>query len=126
MKKKAGSRFDILSKGLRRKRGEMNKTEAKYADHLSLDPGVYQWWFEPFSLRISHPPVGQPAMVSPDFLVLMADGTTYVDDVKSGGLDDNAGIVRLKAAAELYQLWKFRLVVAQALKHGGGFRITEI
>lgn len=122
----AKSRFDILSRGLRRERGVMNKTEERYAEFLSLDEGVYKWWFEPGSLRLSSPDTGQPARYSPDFLVLMTDGVTYFDDVKAGGFDDFAAIVRIKCAAELYPLWKFRLVKPVAKKHGGGFEIKEV
>lgn len=120
------TRFDILSRGLRRARGEMNRTEAAYAQHLDATPGVHRWWFEPFTLRLSHPSSGQPAKLTPDFLVLMADGATYVDDVKSGGMNDNAAIVRMKVAAELYPLWRFRLVIARRKRDGGGFECTEV
>lgn len=120
------TRFDILSRGLRRKRGEMNKTEQRYAEWLSADASVYKWWYEPGSLRLSSPTEGQPARYSPDFLVLMTNGDTYFDDVKSGGFDDNAAIVRIKCAAELYPLWKFRLVKPIAIKRGGGFSIVEV
>lgn len=120
------NRFDILSRGLRRTRGEMNGAESKYAQWLSAEPDVHRWWFEPFTLRLSHPEGGQPAKLTPDFIVLMTDGVTYVDDVKSGGMNDNASIVRMKAAAELYPLWKFRLVVSRLKRDGGGFTRTEL
>jgi len=105
----------------------MNKGETAYSIILTADPDVAEWWFEPFSLRISHPRAGQPARYTPDFLVLMADGTTYVDDVKAKKqFDDKAGIVRAKACAELYQLWVFRLIHPKLKRDGGGFTITEI
>ena len=124
-----GSRFNILSKGLNRKRGEMNKTEARYATELrtrQMAGEIADFWFEPFSLRLSAPNTGQPARYSPDFLILMPDGLTYVDDVKSGGLDDNAAIVRIKCAAELFPLWIFRLVKPKRVKDGGGFEVQEV
>lgn len=120
------SRFDILSRGNRRKRGEMNRNEQRWADELTADVDVYQWWYEPFSLRLSHPETGQPATLTPDFLVLLLDGTTYVDDVKSGGMDDKASIVRMKTAAELFPLWRFRLVKPRRKKDGGGWDISEV
>lgn len=76
--------------------------------------------------RLSHPPGGQPAKLTPDFLVLMTDGTTFVEDVKSGGLDDNAAIVRMKAAAELFPLWVFRLVRPIPKRDGGGWAWHEV
>lgn len=121
------SRFSILSKGLRRKRGEMNAVEAQYAAILNADPNVASWWFEPMSLILSHPEAGQPARYSPDFLVLMTDGTTYIDDVKaSKGFDDKAAIVRIKTAAEIYPLWIFRTVYRLPKKAGGGWERHEV
>lgn len=121
------NRFQVLSAGLRRKRGEMNKNEARYAEELEADQTVYHWWFQPLTLRLSHPESGQPAKFTPDFLVLMADGTTYLDDVKSGGgFDDLAAGVRIKTAAELYPLWRFRLVEARKKKDGGGWKRVEV
>ena len=129
MKSMRGSRFTHLSKGLVRTRGTMNKTEAKYADELrvrQMAGEIADFWFEPFSLRLSAPDKGQPARYTPDFMILMPDGTTLVDDVKSGGLDDNAAIVRIKCAAELFPLWIFRLVTPRRVKDGGGFEVREV
>ena len=121
------TRFTHLSRGLRRKRGEMNQTEKAYASDLTVNPDVYRWWHEPFSLRLSSPDSGQPARYTPDFLVLMTDGTTFVDDIKaSKGFDDKASIVRAKCAAELFPLWVFRLVYKRRKRDGGGFEIKEV
>lgn len=121
------SRFSILSKGLRRQRGEMNATERLYADLLNACPDVNRWWFEPFSFTLSHPETGQPARYTPDFLVLMNDGITFVDDVKaSKGFDDKASIVRLKCAAEIYPLWIWRAVYRLPKKRGGGWERHEV
>lgn len=124
---RAASRFDVLSKGLVRERGKMNKSETAYSELLTADPDVYRWWFEPFTVRLSHPPEGQPATYTPDFLVLMSDGTTYVDDVKAPGKwDDKAGIVRLKCASELFPLWTWRIARRQRKSEGGGFELEEV
>lgn len=120
------SRFSILSRGRTKQRGKMNKTETEYSVLLSENPDVHSWWFEPFTVRISHPDKGQPATLTPDFLILMMDGTTYVDDVKGTGLDDNAAVVRMKAAAEQYPLWTWRFAKKRTKKNGGGFAIREI
>ena len=122
--RRKGSRFDGLSRGRRAERGEMNKTEALYSQLLTADPDVYAWWFEPMTIRISHPETGQPAKVTPDFMVVMQNGATFIDDVKGTGPDDNASIVRMKAAAELYPLWLFRIVKKQKKKDGGGFKVS--
>ena len=121
-----GSRFAILSRGQRSTRGERNKTESEYESILAADPDVHQYWFEPFSLRLSSPEKGQPARYTPDFLILMKDGTTYVDDVKGTGIDDAASLVRIKCAAEQYPLWTFRIVKKQTKRNGGGFQVKEV
>lgn len=121
-----GNRFQVLSRGLRRERGVMNKTESAYADWLTAEPTVLRWWYEPGTFRLSHPDSGQPAKVTPDFLVQMIDGVTFVDDVKSGGLDDNAALVRMKCAAELYPLWIWRLVRPIPKRDGGGWTWQEV
>ena len=126
---KTNNRFSILSKGLVRTRGEMNKTEAKYAEELQVQKlagEIVDWWFEPFSLRLSNPESGHGARYTPDFMVLMLDGSTFVDDVKNRGMDDPAAIVRVKCAAELFPLWVFRIVRPRLVRDGGGFEKTEV
>lgn len=126
---KQGHRFSRLSKGRVSARGEMNRTETKYANELTvrkLAGEIVDFWFEPFSLRLSSPPEGQPARYTPDFMVLMPDGLTVVEDVKGTGPDDLAAIVRIKSAAERFPLWKFRIVKQQTKKAGGGWEIREV
>ena len=124
------SRFDVLSKGRVTTRGSMNKSEARYADEV-LEFGrasgkVVQWWFEPFSLRLSSPDAGQPARYTPDFMVLHCDGLTEIIDVKTAShFDDKASLVRIKCAAELYPLWKFRIVRPNK-KIKGGWESQEV
>lgn len=120
------NRFKTLSRGRIAKRGIRNKTEARYEDTLLGDPSIHQVWFEPFSLRLSSPDKGQPARYTPDFMILMKDGTTYIDDVKGAGLDDKAAAVRAKAAAEQYPLWIFRICKERRKKDGGGFSVREL
>lgn len=124
------SRHKILSKGLRRDRGTMNKTEAAYAEDLKACVAageIAAWWFEPCSLRLSRPESGQPARYTPDFMILLNDGTTCFDDIKTtSGFDDYAGVVRIKCAAEQYPLWKFRIVRKKRMKDGGGWDVKEV
>ncbi len=123
---RGGSRFDILSKGLVRTRGKMNSAESKYAAMLDglVAVGDVAWWrFEPFSLRLTECQHGQPARYTPDFLVLMPDGVTFLDDLKnSKGFDDPASLVRIKVAADQYSLWRFRIVRPS----GGAYEVKEI
>lgn len=122
-------RFTRLSKGRTKQRGQMNQNESRYAEHLDARVAageLVRYWFEPFSLRLSSPPGGQPASYTPDFMLLMPDGLTIVDDVKNSNIDDKAAIVRIKAAAELFPLWVFRLVRPVARKNGGGWQVQEV
>lgn len=115
-----GHRFAGLNRGLVRTRGEMNKTEAEYAADLALQVHagtLADWWFEPFALRLTHPPEGEkPCLLTIDFMLLMPDGLVYIDDVKGSGPDNDASIVRIKCAAETFPLWKFRIVRKRASK----------
>ena len=123
------TRFTGLSKGRVTARGEMNRTETQYANELQLRKlagEIVDYWFEPFSLRLSSPPGGQPARYTPDFMVLMPDGLTLVEDVKGTGPDDLAAIVRIKSAAERFPLWKFRIVKQRTKKAGGGWDVREV
>ena len=61
-----------------------------------------------------------------DFMVLMPDGLTLVEDVKGTGPDDLAAIVRIKSAAERFPLWKFRIVKQRTKKAGGGWDVREV
>jgi hypothetical protein len=116
-------RYQTLSRGRIAKRGQRNRTEARYEELLRADPNVEQVWFEFVTLRISHPQTGKVATYTPDFLVLMTDGTTFIDEVKGSGIDNEASVVRLKAAAELAPLWRFRLAKE---RRGGGFEVREV
>ncbi len=124
----------ILSLGETKRRGEMNKTETAYAEILQagvLTGQVSKWWFEPFTLRISHPPAGntqhKAATYTPDFMVLYPDGRTCIDDTKGSKRGVNeAAIVRIKAAAEIFPLWEFRICTRLPQKQGGGFEIVTV
>lgn len=120
------TRYEILAKGrTKTARGEMNKTEARYAECLTADPAVVEWWYEPTRFRISHPEKGTSvsAWYTPDFMVLFQTGDVAFDDVKSGGMNNEAAAVRNKAVAEKYPLFVFRAVHPVKKKDGGGWRL---
>lgn len=123
----AGNRFTRLAKGLHRKRGDRNRTEAAYETNVlaptKLAGEILDWWFEPLTIRLTHPETGQPATYTPDFMVLANDGTIYMDDTKGSGPDDPASIVRIKCAAELYPLFVWRLA---KLTQSGCFEIRIV
>lgn len=124
------TRFDALSRGKVTARGEMNRTESAYAaelDAMIAAGQLLRYWFEPFSLRLSNPPKGQPARYTPDFLLLFPDGRTVIVDVKtSSGFDDFASGVRIKCAAEQFPLWEFWRVRRKRKKDGGGWTCEEV
>ena len=124
------SRYHGLAKGRIAKRGAMNRTETEFRDQLSLRKNageILEYWFEPFSLRLtsSVPGGAQGARYTPDFMILHSDLTIEIVDVKGTGPDDIAGDVRLKAAAELFSLWRFSKAKKRTKKNGGGFQVTE-
>ena len=105
----------------RLKTGEMNKTEARYAEHLAsrLAAGEIKWFrFEGIKLRLAN-----NTFYSGDFAVMAADGVIEIHEVKGFMLDD--GAVKLKVAADQYP-FRFFLIKAQAKKDGGGWDVREI
>ena len=94
----------------RLKTGEMNRTEAKYAAELELQraAGTVAWWkFEGVKLRLA-----DATFYTPDFNVMLADGTLEMHEIKGFWQDDAR--VKIKVAASLYP---FRFV---ALTHKRG------
>jgi hypothetical protein len=86
--------------------GRMNKREAKYAAELELrkKSGEMLWWaFEPIKLRLA-----DRTFYTPDFSVMLADGTIEFHEVK-GFMEDDAA-VKFKVAAETYWMFRFVLV----------------
>ena len=110
----AGTRFAGLEAGAVRTRGQMNKSEEAWSRVLEeqrLSQVVRRWWYEPLRVRLTDPKAAGERAVwfTPDFLVEMADGVVFVDDVK-GGMVNDASIVRIKMAATIFDLWRFRIV----------------
>ena len=61
--------------------------------------------------RSSHEqPPAKPARLTIDLMVLLPDGTTYLDDAKGTVVDNDAQRVAMKCAAEQYPLWIFQIV----------------
>ncbi len=84
-------------------KGEMNKTEQAYADHLELlrRAGEILWFkFEPMKLQLA-----EKTTYSPDFLVQVASGHLELHEVK-GFWEDDAR-VKIKVAAEMFPIFKF-------------------
>lgn len=104
----------------RLKTGDMNKTEAKYDSHLwdLRHAGSVLWHkFEAVKLRLA-----DNTFYTPDFGVMLADGTMEMHEIK-GFWEDDAR-VKIKVAASLYP-FRFIALKPVAQKHGGGWKEEE-
>lgn len=100
----------------RMKQGKMNKTEQEYEQQLKWRQrsGEVAWYkFEGIKLRLA-----DSTFYSPDFFVMLSDGTLEVHEVKGHWRDDAR--VKIKVAAELYP---FRFIAVT--KKAGRFQIEE-
>lgn len=82
----------------RMKQGAMNRTEAEYARHLELRKaaGEIAWYrFEGWTFRLAN-----RCLYTPDFAVMLADGSLEAHEVKGFWTDDAR--VKVKVAAEMY------------------------
>lgn len=109
-------------------RGEKNGLEAKYEAEVLIpqrDRGeVVAWHFEAVTLDVIVPNEAKPARLTPDYLVLMADGTIEMRDVK--GFCEEDAKLKVKAASERYPWMRWYLVTKVAKKNGGGWKTEEI
>lgn len=105
----------VLAKG-RLKPGQMNKTEEAYGALLEQERlfGTVAWYkFEGLKLRLA-----DNTFYTPDYAVMLADGTMQCHEVKGFWTDDAK--VKIKVAAELYP-FQFIAVSRQSKKDGGGW-----
>jgi hypothetical protein len=104
----------------RLKAGTMNKTEAAYAATLEQrrSAGEVAWFkFEGMKFRLA-----ENTSYTPDFNVMLADGTLEMHEVKGFWTDD--GRAKIKIAADLYPM-RFVAIKAKSKKDGGGWLIEE-
>jgi hypothetical protein len=104
----------------RLKTGQMNKTEQAYADRLTLlrGAGEIQWFkFEGVKLRLA-----DNTFYSPDFAVMLADGTMEMHEVKGFWQEDARA--KIKIAADLFP-FRFIAVRVKPKKDGGGWETEE-
>lgn len=108
----------------RLKPGEMNRTEAAYAQLLTgqLQQGEILWWkFEGIKLRLA-----DNCFLTVDFAVMNRAGELQMIDVKGARAvwsDDSK--VKMRVAAELYP-FPFFVAFPQSKKDGGGFLVEAI
>lgn len=109
----------IYAKG-RFKPSGMNQTESAYGDTLfgRKALGEVAWYrYEGLKLRLA-----DNTFYTPDFFVMLTDGTLEVHEVK-GHWEDDAR-VKIKVAADQYP-FRFLAVTAVPKKHGGGWKVEE-
>lgn len=113
----------------RRTPGSMNKTEEAFASEV-LDlrqraGEVLSYAFEGVTFRL-----GSRCRYEPDFVVVCADGTVEVWEVKgsAGWKLDSESRTKWKAAAESWVggLFVFRAAVKRTKKAGGGWDTSEV
>lgn len=111
----------VRARGMQHKPGKMNKTEAAYAGEvlaLAKATGRVAWYaFEAVKLRLA-----DKTYYTPDFLVMLADGTLEAHEVKGFWRDDAR--VKIKVAAELFP-FRFMAISKQTKKDGGGWAAPE-
>lgn len=108
---------------VRRKSGEMNKTEERYRNDV-LEPLVRAGKISVVDYERITFKLADDTRYTPDFFVLMPDGTIEFREIK-GFMEDDAW-VKLKVAAEQHPWFKFVLVRARAKKDGGGWVEKEV
>ncbi len=93
----------------RLKQGQMNKTENLYQDHLEMKKrsGQVLWYrFEGLKFRLA-----DATFYTPDFAVMLSDGTLEAHEVKGFWTDDAR--VKIKVASEMYPI---RFIAVKLIK----------
>lgn len=109
--------------GKRHKPGEMNKTEAKYAEALQarkLAGEIEEWYFEGSTFKLA-----ADCRYTPDFEVYLADGSIEYVDVKGSGPIDPKSRVKIRMAAQLRPWFRWVMEQQQTVKNGGGWKREE-
>lgn len=111
----------VRARGTRHLPGEMNSVEREYAAHLKLleHAGEVEWWmFEGIKLRLA-----DNCFFTPDFFVMLTDGTLEVHEVKGTWrkdgkefphIEDDAA-VKLRVASAMFP-FRVKLVWKRAGK----------
>jgi hypothetical protein len=94
-----------------------SRWEREYAERLALHRigGLIQmWYYEPMRFKLA-----DGAWYKPDFMWIANDGQIHFDEVK--GFERPAAILRWKVAAELYPMFKWRMLT----KRDGSWIVTR-
>lgn len=101
--------------------GEMSGTEKAYAAQLEVRKQIGKiadFKYESIKLRLA-----DKTFYTPDFYILMPDGTQELHEVKGSWSAPNQdkSRVKIKVAAEQYPYFTFKAITARAKKDGGGW-----
>lgn len=105
--------------------GEMNKTEARYAERLEQRKlvGEVLWYaFEAVTLKLAH-----DTRLTVDFFVMLADGSLQAHDVKGSnrtGVYQDDARVKMQVAARMFP-WPFFIAVPRG-RTGHEWDIAEV
>lgn len=116
-RRKFAARSDTSKYGKRHKPGEMNQTEASYAELLQgrkLSGEIVEWRFESVTFKLAG-----DTRYTPDFEVINADGSKEYVDAKGGGPIDPKSIVKVKCAAEKWFEYTFVIEQRTGSKRNG-------
>lgn len=117
--RQSGGERRMLALG-RLKVGQLNKTEAAYAERLrALEAAGHILWhrFEGLKLRLA-----DSTFYTPDFAVMAADSVIECHEVKGYWQDDARA--KIKVAAAMYP-FRFLAVKVKPKKDGGGWAVEE-
>lgn len=113
----------LYAKG-RMKAGAMNKTEKAYSLYLESERQagrIERFWFEAIKLKIAD----RTCFYTPDFLVLLPDGTLELHEVKgSPAIFADDAKVKVKSASTQYP-FPVKVVFPRTKKSGGGWDVQE-
>jgi hypothetical protein len=111
----------LMARG-RLKAGTMNRTEKSYSVWLEGEKHagrIQAWWFESLKVRIAQ----DACWYTPDFMVLMPDGTLELHEVKgSPAIFADDAKVKVKACATQYP-FPVKVVYPKTKKSGGGWDV---
>jgi hypothetical protein len=91
-----------------------SRWEKEYAAELAASSGVGLWKYEPMRFRLA-----DGAWYKPDFMWIDYSGKIHFDEIK--GFERPAAILRWKVAAELYPMFKWRMLT----KRDGAWIVTR-
>lgn len=106
--------------GKRHKPGEMNATEAAFADELQLRKlagEIVDWQFEALTFVLA-----KDCRYTPDFMALHLDGSLELIDVKGSAFAvDPKSTVKIRIAAEKFWMFEWVQVIRKTKRDGGGW-----